>query len=215
MSITRVVIVSGGHVDASLLAMIQPSDYIIGADRGAYRLCQANIRLHLAIGDFDSVTPEQFACIVQHSEAVQRFDAVDKDYTDTELAVQTAIARQPNEILLLGALGTRFDHSIANIHLLTQAAQANVTMAIVNEHNAIRLVTSHHSLTVTKSHFAQVSLLPLTQTVRGIDLEGFQYPLQQAQLIIGQSLGISNILIASQGTITIQEGLLLVIESID
>jgi thiamine pyrophosphokinase len=178
-------------------------------------LVRSGIRPALALGDFDSVTAEELEEIRHGSEAVDGYDAIDKDWTDTELAFRWALERKPREIVMLGALGTRFDHSLANVHLLLQAAEAGVPCRIVDACNEVALAMGEQTTVVRRSRFRQVSLLPLSPSVAGITLDGFQYPLHDATLRIGQSLGISNVLLAEEGTIRVREGWLLVIQSVD
>jgi len=192
---------------------MKEGDRLIGADSGALFLVEHGFAPHLSIGDFDSVTPQQLARIRADSVETEAFDAIDKDYTDTELAFERALNMRPQEIVLVGALGTRFDHSLANVHLLVRAMQHGIMAAIVDEHNDIRLASG--SLTVRAAGYANVSLLPLTPKAVGITLEGFRYPLADAVLEMGQSLGISNVLEGQEGRITVRDGWLLVIQSKD
>src|SRR5690606_14233278 len=104
-------------------------------------------------------------------------------------------------------------HSLANIHLLTRALEARIVCRIVDMHNEIQLIDQ--SVSVHKGRFKNVSLLPLTETVTGIQLEGFEYPLYDATITIGQSLGISNVLVDEVGTITSETGKLLIIQPKD
>ena len=60
-----------------------------------------------------------------------------------------------------------------------------------------------------------ISLIPYTEKVTGITLTGFYYPLEDAELTLGISLGISNELVDEIGIIQIGRGNLLVIESRD
>ncbi|MBB3110339.1 thiamine pyrophosphokinase [Paenibacillus phyllosphaerae] len=214
MQARRILIFTGGRLGEWALPLIQEDDYVIGADRGAYYLVSHQIRPNLAIGDFDSVTQAEMEFLRQECEHVEACDPIDKDFTDTELAFRYAMAQHPREIILIGALGTRFDHSLANIHLLKTAVDHNVPVSIVDEHNRVRVITDR-LLLQKADEYAHVSLLPLTTEVTGIDLEGFRYPLQDATLKIGQSLGISNVIEAKEGSIRIRSGLLLVIESKD
>lgn len=209
----RVVIISGGDVDEQLLQYIEDTDYIIGADRGALTLIKHGFVPDLALGDFDSVQEEQLAQIKQVSKHFNSCDPIDKNYTDTELALQHALSMNPRSILLIGATGTRMDHTLANIHLLRIALEKQVPMTIIDQHNRIQLLNSR--LDIQHEGYKYVSLLPLSLEVHGIELEGFAYPLHHASLTIGQSLGISNLLIEQTGTITITDGLLLVIASKD
>jgi thiamine pyrophosphokinase len=125
-----------------------------------------------------------------------------------------ALTIDPGEIVLLGAIGTRFDHSLSNVHLLRKALAAGIPCKIVDEHNEIRLVSQRCEVH-RRPHFPQISLLPLTETVTGITLHGFRYPLTDATITIGQSVGISNVLEAETGIIEVGQGLLLVIQSRD
>lgn len=209
----RIVICTGGQLGAWALAHIKPDDLLIGADSGARFLITNGLRPDIAIGDFDSVSEEDLLEIRKISGQTIACDPIDKDYTDTEMAIRLALDLQPTEIILLGALGTRFDHSLANVHLLALSSQQQVKMTIIDDHNKISLISDQ--LIIEQQGYPNVSLLPLSLKVEGITLDGFQYPLTDAELTIGQSLGISNVLVSSTGTISIRTGLLLVIQSRD
>ncbi|MBM7563349.1 thiamine diphosphokinase [Paenibacillus sacheonensis] len=209
----RIIIVTGGRLGEWAIPIIGPDDYIIGADAGALFLVRHGIRPDIALGDFDSVTAEELDQIRRFSGETHDYDPIDKDYTDTELAWRLAVDKNPREIVMVGALGTRFDHTLANVHLLRLAARANVPACLMDEHNRIRLVT--RKLRIADHGFSYISLLPLSETVTGITLSGFQYPLHEATIEIGQSIGISNRLQEHEGLIEIDGGLLLVIESRD
>jgi len=209
----RVLIFSGGRLGEWALKEIRNGDFLVGADRGALFLIRHRQQPYAAIGDFDSVTDEELAEIRQNSQTFISCDPVMKDWTDTEMALNWVLQQRPREVVLLGALGTRFDHSLANVHLLWKAKQAGVDCKIVDEYNEITLVDRYHQL--VRGRYSQVSLLPLSMKVSGITLEGFYYPLRDATLAIGESLGISNVLSAETGHIHVKEGLLLVIQSVD
>ncbi|MNV72587.1 Thiamine pyrophosphokinase [compost metagenome] len=169
----------------------------------------------MALGDFDSVSPEERQLIRERSAAFLDCDPVAKDLTDTQWALDWALAQQPASLLLLGVTGTRFDHTLANIHLLVRAAQAQVPCRIVDPHNEISLLPEGGTLSLTKGHYEQVSLLPLSGTVTGITLDGFLYPLTNATISIGETIGISNVMLGGTATVRSTTGLLLVIQSRD
>jgi thiamine pyrophosphokinase len=210
----RVLIYSGGALGAWALEDTQLGDIYVGADRGALFLVQHGIKPNIALGDFDSVDETELNLIRLNSEELLACDPVMKDFSDTEMAFNWALNQKPQEIILYGGLGTRFDHSLANIHLLSQALLSQTTCTIVDSHNRIRLINQSTRLQ-RSNRFSHVSLLPFTSKVTGITLQGFQYPLHQATLTIGQSLGISNRIIEPFANIEIDQGQLLVIESID
>jgi thiamine pyrophosphokinase len=211
----RIVIFAGGCLGDEPDRLIRPGDVLIGADSGALRLIELGFRPDLAIGDFDSVSPDELDRIRRSSRRTEIVDPVDKDYTDTELAFRRALEMEPEEIVIAGALGTRFDHSLANVHLLAAARRRGVRAAVLDGRNEIFLAADGDRLTLKRTDRPTVSLLPLTPVVTGITLEGFRYPLRNARLEIGQSLGISNVLEAEEGAVAVGEGMLLVMFSRD
>lgn len=211
----RILIFSGGSLNPSMTHHVREDDYIIGADRGALFVLEQGVRLDVALGDFDSVTQDQMERIQEQSAAFISCDPIMKDMTDTEMALDYALKQAPAEILLFGALGSRADHSLANIQLLKRSLDQGIPCTIVDENNRLRLISPRAPERLESSPYTHVSLLPLSEVVTGIHLEGFMYPLEDATIPLGSSLGISNKLLADYGLIQIKTGLLLVIESKD
>jgi thiamine pyrophosphokinase len=209
----RIVICTGGDIGPEAMDAIQGADLLIGADRGALYLVENGFTPDLSLGDFDSVSTVELSRIRSASRAVVDCDPVMKDLTDTEMAFNYAVELRPKEIVMLGALGSRFDHSLANVHLLLRALQLGIACCAVNSRNRVWL--TDRSLELTAGPYTQVSLLPLSMEVTGITLVGFQYPLHRATLTLGQSLGISNVLSEPTGTVHVESGYLLVIQSMD
>jgi len=213
-STERAIIFSGGRLGEWALNLVAPGDYLIGADRGAEFLVRHGRAPDLALGDFDSVTDDEMRRIAEEAKLLLACDAVDKDWTDTELALREALDRGFKSIMAVGVLGTRFDHGLGNVHLLRQAHERGATLTLADEHNEIRLCSGRLRLE-SDPRFPYVSLLPLSLEVTGVTLRGFRYPLQDAVLKLGWSLGVSNVLEDEYGTIDIASGLLLVIRSRD
>lgn len=209
----RVLIFTGGNIKKDSIHEIQEEDFIIGADKGALFLVDNGIQPDISVGDFDSVTEDELERIRRSTRELITCDPIDKNLTDTELAFDMAIDQQPDEVVMIGAVGSRLDHSLANIQMMLRGLQHKVISSILDEHNYISLTGS--SLKVQDRGFTYVSLLPLTPEVTGITLNGFMYPLEDATIQMGQSLGISNKLTGPEGTIQIESGLLLVIQSKD
>ncbi|MGE5701017.1 MAG: thiamine diphosphokinase [Clostridia bacterium] len=209
----RILLFTGGNLGDWALSEIKPDDVLVGIDRGALFLTRHQRKLDFALGDFDSVTLEELQEIKDNCPRLDSCDPVLKDLTDTEMGFVWAMEQQPREVVLLGALGSRFDHTLANVHLLRTGMLHGVPCRIIDETNELMLIKE--TTRVRKGRFAHVSLLPLSMDVTGITLTGFQYPLNDATLTIGQSLGISNVLIGEEGTIELKSGMLLVIRSRD
>ncbi|WP_339063419.1 thiamine diphosphokinase [Tepidibacillus marianensis] len=208
-------IVSGGILTERLISLIQEEDIIIGVDRGAEWLMEHGKVPHYIVGDFDSANPSFLESAKEkYGDRIQIFPS-EKDETDTELAIHSAISLHPKSITVVGAIGTRLDHVLANIHVLLQAEQQNIPSQIYGTNNRIRLVLPNRTLQLQKGEYKYVSLLPLTENVQGIEISGFKYKLSQATMQIGTPYGISNELINDAGIISIGKGILLVIESKD
>lgn len=209
----RVVIFSGGNIGRWAVEQVMSGDFLIGADRGALFLLENNLQPDMAIGDFDSLNEQEFLLVQQRCKEMVSCDPVDKDYTDTEMAFEQALKQRPTEIILLGVTGNRFDHTLANVHLLRKGMKKGVQVRIIDENNEITVINK--TICISKGTYTHVSLLPLSLTVTGINLKGFRYPLNNATLEIGSSLAISNVLEQQEGIIEIKTGELLVIKSKD
>lgn len=204
----RAVIVSGGTVEdpSYYRGMFSEDDLIICADSG-YRTAQRlSLVPDVVIGDFDSF-PEREAIL-----GTKLVLPAEKDHTDTHECVCYALAQDVWEIVVIGAIGSRMDHTIANIHLLGIAMESGVAMKIVNEHNEIFLIRD--TVKIPRREGWHFSLLPLEKT-EGITLEGFYYPLRDAVMEFGNPYGVSNEFTAEEATVSIKKGLLLAILSRD
>ncbi|OGO82056.1 MAG: thiamine diphosphokinase, partial [Clostridiales bacterium GWC2_40_7] len=143
---------------------------------------------------------------------IVRFPAK-KDATDTQLAVQLAMERGCDEVILLGSAGTRLDHTMANVFLLRMLLEAGKKGIIADEHNEIEMIDKNISL--VRENDIKISLVPVGGKVTGVTTEGLYYPLKDATLEFGSTWGISNEFSEDLAGITIKEGLLLVIRSKD
>ncbi len=115
----------------------------------------------------------------------------------------------------MGALGKRMDHTLANIHILKSALEANIPCQILDSNNKIYLVDDDITLYKDKVFGKYISLIPLTTTVEGLTLMGFKYCLNNYILPIGISLGISNEIIEDVANIKLKNGILIIVESKD
>lgn len=209
-------IISGGDLDRDFLKdfiLNNQIDIIITADRGLEPLDSINIMPNYILGDFDSIKKEILENYTDKNINVIRLNPI-KDYTDTHEAIKLAIEKGSTDIYILGALGKRYDHAIANIHVLKEALEKNIECKIIDENNEIKLIATG-TTTIKKTKYKYISLIPLTTEVNGITLKGFKYPLENAKLEIGHSLGVSNELIEEIGTINIKTGILIMIQSKD
>lgn len=213
----KCIIVSNGDIcDYNFYKdILKDSDYIICADGGAKHLIKMNIFPNLVIGDFDSISEEDKSIFIEKNVEFYKFPT-NKDATDTELALDFALSKGPSELVFLGALGNRMDHTIANVNLLKKLLDNKVKGKIINENNEIYLLNEENNKIIfsdTKNYY--FSIVPMSSDVNGVTLEGFKYPLENACIPLGSTLGISNEANKDSVMIKLKEGLLLVIKARD
>lgn len=212
----RIIVVGGGP--KSYIPDLKTFDchqsFLIGADQGAEVLVEQGLTPDLAIGDFDSVTSSSLEEIKKKSREVHTFPD-EKNETDLELAMNEALKRKPEHILLFGVTGGRMDHSQANMQLLYPLMKKGLKGTIIDQQNRVELASPGTHTLKMDVRYPYISFLPVTLEVTKITLKGFYYPLEEAYLPFGSTLCISNKLIEDTGTFSFESGILLVIRSTD
>jgi len=209
----RAVILAAGavHDYERLHPLVGKPDLVICADGGIAHAAPLGLSPSLILGDFDSADAGLLTKLASRGTPVQRVP-VEKDSTDTHLALNEAVSRGATEVLLVGGAGSRLDHTLANILLLPGYATP-VTMA--DGKNIARLLRSGERLVLQGREGEYISLLPLTPTVTGVVAEGVKWPLASATLRWGESLGVSNQFAGPTARVRIDEGALLVVQAWD
>lgn len=157
----KTLIITGGNINKEFLQKILKEneyDKIIAADKGLEILNEINVKPDYIIGDFDSVNKE---ILEQYKRIPTTYLKPEKDFTDTHMALKYAIEHGTTKTTIVGAIGTRLDHSIANIHILKEALENNVEAEIINENNKIKLVNKGTKIK-KEDNYKYVSLIPLT-----------------------------------------------------
>jgi len=119
-----------------------------------------------------------------------------------------ALERGADQIAVFGALGLRWDMTLGNLMILTKVRFSRVSIKLMDGPTEIALVRAGIPFAIHGRPGVQVSLIPAGQTVRGVTLDGFEYPLFEHDIEAGSTLGISNILRRETATIEIRGGLL-------
>lgn len=208
-----VVVSSGNIIDYSHYdRFFKEADFIICADGGAVHLKRMGIFPDVLAGDFDSIDNELFQYYAQKSVEIIKYP-VEKDMTDTELAVEAAVERGYRDIVIIGGTGTRLDHTLSNIFLLKKMLDRGVKGRVVNEQNEIFLISDSVEIMAREGY--NLTLLPVTEKVEGITTEGLYYPLRGETIEMGSSRGVSNQFVADKAQVSITSGILAVILSKD
>lgn len=202
----KVLIVLGGDLPGTelLSRCVQQADLTIAADRGLEAFAKAGITPDILLGDMDSVDEETLTAM-QNLTQVERLPVI-KDDTDGVHALDVALQKGATEITILGALGGRMDHALANLMLLVRAHRGGAKAQILDEHVHIERVDGCSEILGAKGD--TVSLLPLGEA-KGVTLTGFFYPLEDHALDSSYPLGMSNVVTEERACITVREGDLL------
>lgn len=210
------IMVGGPCERIPLLTDINSKDLIwIGVDRGAIRLLEQGIVPRIALGDFDSVTKEEFRKIKQEVADIRTYKA-EKDATDTELAVQIAFDEfTPTSVSIYGATGGRMDHLLNNIYMIFQPK-------IFQQASKIRLIDIQNTIsyflsgthTITKEQDKKYLAFTCLSAVEQLSIKDAKYQLKNANFTHPVSLA-SNEFISDSVTFSFKSGIIAVIQSKD
>lgn len=216
MAYNKILIVTGGSIDDSLLNKSIKTggySYVFGVDKGLEALCRLGIKPDMAVGDFDSSSAD-IRKQYEHENHTRILNPM-KDLTDTHAALIEAMKRNPCEIDIIGATGSRMDHVLGNIALLKISLMHGIRAHIIDGNNKITMTDGNYKISKADCYGTYVSLIPYSDKVTGINTRGFLYELKDAVLVKEETIGISNELREEEGLISIEDGYLLVLETND
>lgn len=198
----RGVIICGGNVGEYIKNHIKPDDFVICADSGYDHANRFGIKADIVIGDMDST---KFTEMPEEKMLYPKR----KDFTDSELAIIYAKEKGFESVLLFGMIGTRMDHSLANINMLPRLKNA----VIIDENNEIYYAEDEFSLSGNKGDI--ISIIPSCQDLLGVTTMGLDYPLKNGTIKRSTSLGVSNVMIDNTFRIKMEKGGAFIIRSKD
>ena len=208
--ILRTVIFANGKMSdpAQARAQVKKGDLLIAADGGALHCLELNLVPDLVIGDFDSLQQEDLEILESRGAEIIRYPAR-KDYTDLELALQHAVQRGAENILVIAALGARWDQTLANLLLPAASLLQDTRVSLIDGPQEIHLVRGPERLELAGKQGDTVSLIPLGSSADKVTTQGLEYPLNGETLDFGSTRGISNVMLGESASIELQQGLLL------
>lgn len=212
-------VVADGDVDTSVLTELAGDPdrpLLVAADGGAAHVLAAGLVPDVVVGDFDSLSATDRA----HLEGlgVELLAAApDKDESDMELCLLTALERGATRLTIVGALGlVRPEHSVANLLLLADPRLDGSEVALVGRGSRISRLGSVEGpgeAVVEGEPGDFVSVFPLDPAVEGVTTEGLRFPLRGETLWLGPSRGLSNELTSGQARVTTRSGRSLLIHT--
>ena len=203
----RCVIVGGADINnyGFLRETLCADDYVVFCDSGLKHLDGLQVKPSLIVGDFDShVNP--------HLDVETIVLPCEKDDTDTVFAVKEAVKRGFEDFLLVGVVGARLDHTLANTSILLYLDTLGKKGRIIDDYSEMEIVSSEPAS--VSEEFSFFSLLNITGCAKGITVTGAKYPLQDAEITCEYQYGVSNEVLAGESaTVSVKEGKLLLIKN--
>ena len=191
------------NIDGLSLDDLKDQD-VIGVDHGAEILARNQIRMVLAIGDFDST--DQFPLIQEYADEVI---TLKKEKMTSDMEEACAWAKDCyDQFYIYGGLGGRQDHQWSNLSLITKK---DYPIIFFDGQNKIQRLHSGEYW-MEKEGYTYFSFFPLKESV--ISLEGVKYPLENQRVDENDLYGLSNEILHDQAKIKL-EGDILVFQSKD
>lgn len=209
----RVLLFGNGSYDKNFDPLVEASydpdlDLIVAVDGGLNFLFSKEIKPDLIIGDLDSADRE-IKDFYQDIKTIKH--PVQKDETDTELALSYLKELGYKNYVFIGMLGDRIDHSLANIYLLEKYKRLGIDILMINEKNKIFCLKGPAKIKTEFKPGETISLLALSKKVKEITIKGFEYPLKKFNLLRSNpGRAVSNIVRKDKQQIKFKKGILLV-----
>jgi thiamine pyrophosphokinase len=199
----KAVILAGGELSVrpTIEDLANHADYIVAADGGLQHALTLGIHPDVIVGDFDSVTPE---ILEQFPDVPKKSYSRHKDLLDLEIALGVALERGATHIAVLGAVGGRFDQSLAALFIATRFRREGITISLHGSQD-IYLLLAPESQRYVVPEGQRFSLLSLSNK-SVITLTNAVYPLNEYALEYGVGLGVSNEVKVSPLTVNVHEG---------
>ncbi|NND85221.1 MAG: thiamine diphosphokinase [Acidimicrobiia bacterium] len=205
--VTIVVFAGGGPPAAGVADLLPEGAHVIAADSGLDHATALGVEVDRVIGDMDSVDPTLLAGLPPEVR-VDRHPAA-KDATDLELAIDAALALRPDAIVIVGGHGGRSDHFLANAMLLAGPRLVGIEIRWLAGDDLVHVVDD--TVALQGAPGSTVSLIPLTDCT-GVTTDGLAWHLESATLPRGTTRGVSNEVVATEATVSVASGSLLVVQ---
>ena len=183
-------------------------DLVIAADSGWKNALALGEKPAVLIGDFDSFTgslPDGPEIITLQKE---------KDNTDTQAAVGVAVSRGATEIVIVGGLSGRLDHTLSNLGLLEKLHSDGIYAVMTDGISRVRFIKNGSSL-IGRSGFRYLSVIAADPKVKGVEIDGVKYPLNGAVIARMVQYAVSNEIEGNCALIAVRKGGVFIIESRD
>ncbi len=206
----RAFIYTGGEINAAnITERPEKGDLIIAADSGWNNAKALRADPDLLLGDFDSLGKKN----LPDGPEIYQVPA-EKDLTDTQLAVEMALSRGATDLVIIGGLSGRLDHTLSNLAILEHLNEKKVYAILTDGQNRVRFVRNSGAL-IPRGIFKYLSLIAADEVVKGVSVKGCKYPLENAKLKKTHQYTVSNEIEGNCALVEVKKGGLYIIESCD
>lgn len=195
----------------SALRWVPPPDRVVAADGGSALAVRLGVKPDLVVGDLDSIAPDLLAELIAVGAQLEKYEHQTKLETDTELAALAALRWRPKRIIILGAIGGRLDHALANVLMLSHPAFVQLDVTLVEDNHEVFLAKPGRWNGLRGRKGDLLSLLPIGEDAHGVKTENLAYPLTGETLQFGRGRGVSNELVEDTARVWLDDGKLLVV----
>lgn len=183
-------IISGGNrVKRETLLENIKDRYIVVADGGIKNLIGTDIIPDEVLGDFDSIDEEGKSFIEKNNIKIEKYPSR-KDFTDTELCLEVLLKKGADDIIILGATGTRLDHMFSSMFLLERLKKENVAGKFTDDYNEVSFI-SNETVEVKKNKYKYLSIVPVSKEVC-LTLKGTEYEVENLKFNRFTTIAVSN-----------------------
>lgn len=188
----------------------QEGDFVIAADGGLRALEQVGISPDLLMGDLDSLGDHA----LPEGVPLERFP-VEKDDTDTGIALAQGYAMGYRNFALYGCAGGRADHLLANFQSMGRYSKLGASIRLVAPDYDAYALSNGSMLLPDRPSGTTVSIFCHGDKAEGVTLRGLYYPLEGYTLTCDHPLGVSNQHTAQTAEVSVANGTLLIIQHLN
>lgn len=202
--------VGGDIIPQNITERPEEDDICIAADSGYKNAKLLGIEPSIIVGDFDSIDKSDKDEIKAGTQIYEV--PIEKDFTDTQLAVKVALEQGARGIIIIGGLSGRLDHTLSNLAILENLYDSNIRGTIADGKNRVRYIRSSSEL-VARSHYKYLSIIAKDEKVKGVSIEGCKYPLKNATLSCKNQYAVSNEIEKNCALVSVKKGGIFIVES--
>ena len=203
----RAFIYTGGKINKQNITEHPKGDDIkIAADSGYENAIDLGEKPDILLGDFDSIS-------VRPDKDIETVEVPsEKDFTDTQLAIETAVRKGADDIVIIGGLSGRLDHTLSNLSALEDLWSKRIHAVATDGFNRVRYIDSSSAL-IPHSHYKYLSVIAVSDVLKGVDIEGCKYTLKNAKISRSFQFAVSNEIVGNCALIAIRKGKAFIVES--